>query len=56
MNGTAMELLEPEELLVDWFAGPSVIRPMIQLISLMDAGAPMRVRQADYNDPGRWWL
>ena len=36
--------------------GPAVIRPMIELISVMDAGEPMRVTSADYADPGRWWL
>jgi len=56
MTGTAVERLGTEELLVDWFAGPSVIQPIIQLKSLMDAGAPMQIRQADYSDPERWWL
>ena len=36
--------------------GPAVIRSMIQLISVMDTGEPMAVRQADYKDPQRWWL
>jgi hypothetical protein len=36
--------------------GPAVIKPMIQLRSIMDAGTPMRVTLADYADPERWWL
>ena len=36
--------------------GPSVVRPMIQLRSLLDGGKAMTVTQADYHDPDRWWL
>jgi hypothetical protein len=36
--------------------GTSVIKPMIQLRSIMDAGQPMTVTSADYADPERWWL
>ena len=36
--------------------GTSVIKPMIQLRSVMDAGQPMTVTSADYADPQRWWL
>jgi hypothetical protein len=35
--------------------GPSYLRPMIQLRSVLDC-IPMRVRADDYDDPGRWWL
>jgi hypothetical protein len=36
--------------------GPSFIRPIIQLRTVMDGGVPMHVCQADYDDPVRWWL
>jgi hypothetical protein len=36
--------------------GPAVIKPMIQLRWIMDAGTPMTVTAADYADPERWWL
>ena len=36
--------------------GPSDVRPMIELLSVMDAGPSMRVIPADYDDPGRWPL
>jgi hypothetical protein len=36
--------------------GPVAVRPMIQLRSPLDRCAPMRVTQADYHDPDRWWL
>ena len=36
--------------------GPAVIKPMIQLRSIMDPGTPMTVTAADYADPERWWL
>jgi hypothetical protein len=36
--------------------GPSYLRPMIQLRSLLDGGTAMRVSAADYADPERWWL
>jgi hypothetical protein len=36
--------------------GPSAIRPMIQLRPSLDRCPPMRVTQADYHDPERWWL
>jgi hypothetical protein len=36
--------------------GPAVIKPMIQLRSVMDPGQPMTVTSADYADPERWWL
>jgi hypothetical protein len=36
--------------------GPSYIRPMIQLRSVMDGGTAMRVCADDYGDPDRWWL
>ena len=36
--------------------GPAHVRPMIELLSVMDAGASMRVAPCDYDDPDRWWL
>ena len=39
----------------EW-SGPVAVRPMIQLRSLLDRCAPMRVTYADYYDPERWWL
>jgi hypothetical protein len=36
--------------------GPLAVRPMIQLRSDLDRGASMRITQADYQDPDRWWL
>ena len=36
--------------------GPAVVRPMIQLRSLLDGGTAMTITQADYHDPDRWWL
>ena len=36
--------------------GPSDVRPMIELLSVMDAGPSMRVIPGDYDDPGRWPL
>jgi hypothetical protein len=36
--------------------GPSYLRPMIQLRSLLDGGKSMRVSSSDYADPDRWWL
>jgi hypothetical protein len=36
--------------------GPSEVRPMIELLPVMDAGNWMRVTPGDYDDPGRWWL
>jgi hypothetical protein len=36
--------------------GPSHVRPMIELLSVMDAGTSMRVIPADYDDPDRWPL
>jgi hypothetical protein len=36
--------------------GPSEIRPMIELLSVMDAGQSMRVTRSDYADPERRWL
>lgn len=39
-----------------WWHGSSSIRPMIELLSVMDAGQPMRVIPQDYADPERWWL
>ena len=36
--------------------GPEHVRPMIELLSVMDAGTPMRTVPADYHDPERWWL
>ena len=32
--------------------GPSEIRPMIEFLSVMDAGPSMRVFPRDYDDPG----
>jgi hypothetical protein len=34
-----------------WWHGPSSIRPMIELLSVMDAGLSMRVFLRDYTDP-----
>ena len=39
----------------EW-TGPRTIRPIVQLLSVMDAGQPMTVTSADYADPQRWWL
>ena len=36
--------------------GPAVVRPMIQLRSLLDGGKAMTITQADYHDPDRCWL
>jgi hypothetical protein len=36
-----------------WWHGPSSIRPMIELLSVMDAGQPMRIISTDYADPER---
>ena len=37
--------------------GPSYIRPMIQLRSVLAFDCPpMRIRADDYDDPERWWL
>jgi hypothetical protein len=33
--------------------GPEHVRPMIEFLSVMDAGASMRVTACDYNDPDR---
>jgi hypothetical protein len=39
-----------------WWRGSSSIRPMIELLSVMDAGQPMRIIPSDYEDPERWCL
>ena len=36
--------------------GPEHVRPMIELLSVMDAGPAMRVIPGDYDDSGRWPL
>ena len=36
--------------------GPSAIRPIIQLRTVLDGGKSMTVTRADYADPHRWWL
>jgi hypothetical protein len=36
--------------------GPAEIRPMIELLSVMDAGQPMRIIPRDYDDPARLLL
>jgi hypothetical protein len=36
--------------------GPSEIRPMIEFLSVMDAGKPMRIIPSDYTDPERMCL
>jgi hypothetical protein len=36
--------------------GPADVRPMIEFLSVMDAGPSMRVIPRDYDDPGRWPL
>jgi hypothetical protein len=36
--------------------GPEHARPMIELLSVMDAGQSMRVIPCDYDDPDRWPL
>jgi hypothetical protein len=56
MNDTALQLPGSGELPARWWPGPAVVRPMIQLISVMAAGVSMDIRQADYEDPERWWL
>ena len=35
---------------------PTHVRPMIELLSVMDAGPSMRVIPRDYDDPDRWPL
>ena len=39
-----------------WQGGPCVIRPMIELRPLTDAGESMKVTYADYANAERWWL
>lgn len=36
--------------------GPDHVRPMIEFLSVMDAGSSMRVIPRDYDDPDRWPL
>jgi hypothetical protein len=36
--------------------GPDQIRPMIEFLSVMDAGQPMRIIPRDYDDPDRLLL
>jgi hypothetical protein len=36
--------------------GPEHVRPMIEFLSVMDAGPPMRVIPGDDDDPDRWPL
>jgi hypothetical protein len=36
--------------------GPEHVRPMIEFLSVMDAGPSMRVIRCDYDDPDRWLL
>ena len=36
--------------------GPEHVRPIIELLSVMDAGPSMRVIPRDYDDPDRWPL
>jgi hypothetical protein len=36
-----------------WWHGSESIRPMIELLSVMDAGQPMRIIPGDYTDPER---
>ena len=36
--------------------GPEHVRPMVEFLSVMDAGPGMRVAASDYHDPERWWL
>lgn len=36
--------------------GPYVVRPIFQLLSVMDAGTPMTIRHIDYLDPERVWF
>jgi len=38
------------------WSGPLAVRLMIELISPYHRCSPMRVTQADYADPDRWWL
>ena len=38
------------------WSGPLLVRPMFELISPNHRCTPMRVTQADYADPDRWWL
>jgi hypothetical protein len=38
------------------WTGPSAIRPIIQLRTLLDGGKSMTVTQVDYKDPERRWL
>lgn len=36
--------------------GPDQVRPMIELLSVMDAGTCMRIIPGDYDDPQGIWL
>jgi hypothetical protein len=36
--------------------GVANVRAMAELLSVMDAGEPMRICRADYTDRERWWL
>jgi hypothetical protein len=36
--------------------GPAEIRPMIEFLSVLDGGQPMRVTARDYDDPGQRFL
>jgi hypothetical protein len=47
------EAYDPESRQWWW---PVYVQPMFTLKSLMHPGLGMRVGQADYTDPQRWWL
>jgi hypothetical protein len=32
------------------------VQPMLKFKSVTEPGKPMRITQADYADPRRWWL
>jgi len=61
MKATAVEWLEAafeSEIRIrpDLRPGPACIRPMLELLSVMDTGEPMDTGPADYLDPERRWL
>jgi hypothetical protein len=36
--------------------GSVYVQPIFTLKTVTDSGHPMRTREVDYFDPGRWWL
>lgn len=55
------EATTPAEWLLRWYESAprgcrTGIHRLLTFKSVIDAGTPMRVVQADYADPERWWL